>query len=71
MAMMLLNKNATVTICHSRTQHIEDIIINEADHFSWCCWNSEVYSSMNGLKKVQCIVIDAGYHPRKMWRYRP
>ena len=26
MAMMLLNKNATVTICHSRTQNIEDII---------------------------------------------
>ena len=26
MAMMLLNKNATVTICHSRTQNIENII---------------------------------------------
>ena len=26
MAMMLLNKNATVTICHSRTQNIESII---------------------------------------------
>ncbi|MGB2367734.1 MAG: tetrahydrofolate dehydrogenase/cyclohydrolase catalytic domain-containing protein, partial [Gammaproteobacteria bacterium] len=30
MAMMLLNKNATVTICHSRTKNI-DSIIKEAD----------------------------------------
>ena len=28
MAMMLLNLNATVTICHSRTQNIENIIKN-------------------------------------------
>ena len=26
MAMMLLNKNATVTICHSRTQNIETLL---------------------------------------------
>ena len=30
MAMMLLNLNATVTICHSRTKNIEKII-SEAD----------------------------------------
>ena len=28
MAMMLLNLNATVTICHSRTQNIDSIIKN-------------------------------------------
>ena len=28
MAMMLLNKNATVTICHSRTKELEDHVRN-------------------------------------------
>ena len=36
MAMMLLNLNATVTICHSRTQNIETIINKCRPN----CWSS-------------------------------
>lgn len=60
MAMMLLNKNATVTICHSRTKNLEDHIKN-----------AEIVVGAVGVPrliqkdwiKADAVVIDAGYHP--------
>jgi len=60
MAMMLLNKNATVTICHSRTKNLEDRIKN-----------AEIVVGAVGVPrliqkdwiKADAVVIDAGYHP--------
>ena len=62
MAMMLLNLNATVTICHSRTKDIERIIQN-ADLVVGAVGIPKFIKS-NWLKK-DAIVIDAGYHPEK------
>jgi len=62
MAMMLLNLNATVTICHSRTTNIEKIIKN-----------ADLIVGAVGIPrfiktewiKQDAIVIDAGFHPEK------
>ena len=60
MAMMLLNLNATVTICHSRTKNIEDIIKN-ADLIVGAVGIPRFIKS-NWIKKGS-VVIDAGFHP--------
>jgi methylenetetrahydrofolate dehydrogenase (NADP+)/methenyltetrahydrofolate cyclohydrolase len=62
MAMMLLNKNATVTICHSRTKNI-DSIIKEADLVVGAVGIPK-FIKKDWIKKG-AIVIDAGYHPQK------
>jgi methylenetetrahydrofolate dehydrogenase (NADP+)/methenyltetrahydrofolate cyclohydrolase len=62
MAMMLLNMNATVTICHSRTKNI-DSIINKADLIVGAVGIPKFIKSQ-WIKKG-AIVIDAGYHPEK------
>ena len=62
MAMMLLNMNATVTICHSRTKNINDIIKN-ADLIVGAVGIPKFIKS-SWIKK-DAIVIDAGYHPEK------
>jgi methylenetetrahydrofolate dehydrogenase (NADP+)/methenyltetrahydrofolate cyclohydrolase len=62
MAMMLLNLNATVTICHSRTKDIDKIVQN-ADLVVGAVGIPKFIKS-NWLKK-DAIVIDAGYHPEK------
>ena len=62
MAMMLLNLNATVTICHSRTKNIEKII-SEADLIVGAVGIPKFIKS-EWIKKGS-IVIDAGYHPEK------
>ena len=62
MAMMLLNMNATVTICHSRTQNI-DSIIKQADLIVGAVGIPKFIKSQ-WIKKG-AIVIDAGYHPEK------
>ena len=62
MAMMLLNLNATVTICHSRTKNI-DAIIKNADLIVGAVGIPKFIKS-NWIKKG-AIVIDAGYHPEK------
>ena len=62
MALMLLNKNATVTICHSKTKDLEGHI-KKAD----------IVVGAVGIPKFikgewiknDAIVIDAGYHPEK------
>ena len=62
MAMMLLNKNATVTICHSRTKDLRDHVLN-----------ADIVVGAVGIPrfikadwiKDNAVVIDAGYHPEK------
>ena len=62
MAMMLLNKNATVTICHSRTKKLEDHVRN-ADLVIGAVGVPKLIKK-EWLKKGG-VVIDAGYHPEK------
>tara|TARA_Y100001968_G_scaffold65749_1_gene56509 strand:+ start:84 stop:926 length:843 start_codon:yes stop_codon:yes gene_type:complete len=62
MAMMLLNMNATVTICHSRTLNLDSIIKN-ADLIVGAVGIPKFIKS-DWIKKG-AIVIDAGYHPEK------
>ena len=60
MAMMLLNKNATVTICHSRTANLKEHI-----------QNADILVGAVGVPRLiqkdwiknGAVVIDAGYHP--------
>ena len=62
MAMMLLNENATVTICHSRTKNLQAIIKM-----------AEILVGAVGVPKLiksdwiksGAVVIDAGYHPKE------
>ena len=60
MAMMLLNKNATVTICHSRTKKLEDQI-RVADIVIGAVGVPRLIQK-NWIKEG-AVVIDAGYHP--------
>tara|TARA_B100000475_G_C14941966_1_gene291994 strand:+ start:50 stop:889 length:840 start_codon:yes stop_codon:yes gene_type:complete len=62
MAMMLLNLNSTVTICHSRTKNL-DAIIKNADLIVGAVGIPK-FIKTNWIKK-NAIVIDAGYHPEK------
>jgi methylenetetrahydrofolate dehydrogenase (NADP+)/methenyltetrahydrofolate cyclohydrolase len=60
MAMMLLNKNATVTICHSRTANLQEHVKN-----------ADILIGAVGVPRLikkdwiknGAVVIDAGYHP--------
>ena len=60
MAMMLLNENATVTICHSRTLNLQEHI-----------QNADILVGAVGVPRLiqkdwiknGAVVIDAGYHP--------
>ena len=60
MAMMLLNKNATVTICHSRTENLQSHIGN-ADIVVGAVGVPQLIKK-DWIKKG-AVVIDAGYHP--------
>ena len=62
MAMMLLNKNATVTICHSRTKELEGHVRN-ADLVVGAVGVPKLIKK-EWLKKGS-VIIDAGYHPEK------
>ena len=60
MAMMLLNNNATVTICHSKTQNLPEIV-RRADIVVGAVGKPEfIKGTWIG---EGAIVIDAGYHP--------
>ncbi len=63
MALMLLNKHATVTVCHSKTKNLPDLV-RSADI---------VVAAVGKPKFVQgdwikpgAVVVDAGYHPGKV-----
>ena len=60
MAMMMLNANATVTICHSRTQNLPDLI-KQADVVVGAVGKPEFIKAE--WVKDGAVVVDAGYHP--------
>ena len=60
MAMMLLNANATVTICHSRTRDLETIV-RQADIVVGAVGKPEFIQA--AWIKDGAVVVDAGYHP--------
>jgi methylenetetrahydrofolate dehydrogenase (NADP+)/methenyltetrahydrofolate cyclohydrolase len=60
MALMLLNKNATVTICHSQTRNLADIV-SRADIIVGAVGRPEFIK--NTWIKDGAVVIDAGFHP--------
>jgi len=60
MAMMLLEANATVTICHSRTRDLE-IHIRQADILIGAVGKPEFIKA--DWVKNDAVVVDAGYHP--------
>ena len=62
MAMMLLNKNCTVTVCHSKTLNLSDEI-NKADIVIGALGIPKFIKG-NWIKD-NAIVVDAGYHPEK------
>lgn len=60
MAMMLLGANATVTICHSRTENLSDHI-KQADIIVGAVGKPEFIKAE--WIKDGAVVVDAGYHP--------
>jgi methylenetetrahydrofolate dehydrogenase (NADP+)/methenyltetrahydrofolate cyclohydrolase len=63
MAMMLLNANATVTICHSKTVDLISLI-QQADIIVGAVGIPEFIKA--DWIKLGAVVIDAGYHPGKI-----
>ena len=62
MAMMLLNRNCTVTICHSKTQNLKSKI-GDADIIVGAVGIPQFIKG--DWIKNEAVVIDAGYHPEK------
>jgi len=60
MAVMLLNKNATVTICHSRTADLP-ALVKQADIVVGAVGKPEFIQG--AWIKDGAVVVDAGYHP--------
>ncbi|MDF1644336.1 MAG: bifunctional methylenetetrahydrofolate dehydrogenase/methenyltetrahydrofolate cyclohydrolase FolD [Pseudomonadales bacterium] len=63
MAMMLLNANATVTICHSKTVDLISLI-QQADIIVGAVGMPEFIKA--DWIKLGAVVVDAGYHPGKI-----
>lgn len=62
MAMMLLAANATVTICHSRTQNLPELV-KQADIIVGAVGKAELIKK--DWIKQGAVVVDAGFHPRE------
>lgn len=62
MALMLLGANATVTICHSRTRNLPELI-RQADIVVGAVGKPEFIKA--DWIKDGAVVIDAGFHPQK------
>jgi len=60
MALMLLNANATVTICHSKTENLPELI-KQADILVGAVGRPEFIKAE--WIKDGAVVVDAGYHP--------
>ena len=60
LAMMLLNANATVTICHSKTKNLPEII-RQADIVVGAVGKPQFIKG--AWIKPGAVVVDAGYHP--------
>ncbi|WP_024460405.1 bifunctional methylenetetrahydrofolate dehydrogenase/methenyltetrahydrofolate cyclohydrolase FolD [Marinimicrobium sp. LS-A18] len=63
MAMMLLGANATVTICHSRTKNLPELV-RQADIVVGAVGRPEFIKA--DWIKDGAVVVDAGYHPEKV-----
>lgn len=63
MAMMLLNANCTVTICHSRTQNLAELV-KQADIVVGAVGKPELIKK--DWIKSGAVVVDAGFHPRTL-----
>ena len=63
LAMMFLNEHATVTICHSRTQNLPEIV-HRAEVVVGAVGKPEFIKG--DWIRDGAIVIDAGYHPEKV-----
>lgn len=61
MAMMLLNANCTVTICHSLTQNLAELV-KQADIVVGAVGKPELIKK--DWIKSGAVVVDAGFHPR-------
>jgi methylenetetrahydrofolate dehydrogenase (NADP+)/methenyltetrahydrofolate cyclohydrolase len=61
MAMMLLAANATVTICHSRTSNLAELV-KQADIIVGAVGKAELIQ--HDWIKAGAVVVDAGFHPR-------
>ena len=59
-AMMLLNENATVTICHSKTKDLPDVV-RRADIVVAAVGKPEFVKA--DWVKEGCVLVDAGYNP--------
>ena len=57
---MMLNANATVTICHSRTQNLQEFVA-QADIVVGAVGVPELIKA--DWIKPGAVVVDAGYHP--------
>lgn len=62
-AVLLLNANATVTICHSKTKNLKEIV-SQADIVVGAVGRPEFIKG--DWIKNGAVVIDAGYHPGKV-----
>ena len=62
-AMLLLNKNATVTICHSKTENLKKIV-GEADIVVAAIGSPEFIKA--DWIREGAVIVDAGYHPGKI-----
>ena len=60
MAMMMLNANATVTMCHSRTVNLAELV-KQADVIVGAVGKPELIKA--AWIKDGAVVVDAGYHP--------
>ncbi len=63
MAAMLLNRNATVTVCHSRTRDLP-AVVGEAEILVGAVGRPEFIRG--DWVREGAVVIDAGYHPAKV-----
>ena len=63
MAMMLLNKHATVTICHSRTRNLPDVV-RLADIVVGAVGKPKFIKA--DWIRDSAVIVDAGYHPGKV-----
>jgi methylenetetrahydrofolate dehydrogenase (NADP+)/methenyltetrahydrofolate cyclohydrolase len=63
MAMMLLNRHATVTICHSRTLGLPDLL-RQADLVVAAVAKPRFVQA--DWIKPGAVVVDAGYHPERV-----
>jgi len=59
-AMMLLNENATVTICHSKTKDLPEVV-RRADIVVAAVGKPEFVKA--DWVKEGCVLVDAGYNP--------